>query len=119
MVVAKAINMAKTLSKQIAPVKILGLIENMSYAVCPHCGEKIEIFGNSKAQGAAKQADIPFLGAVPIDPEIAKLSDAGRIEDYTNPLFEEVTRSVRVNATKLLEPMLGAMPIAWSDEKTK
>lgn len=119
MVVAKAINMAKTLSEQLAPVKILGLIENMSYAVCPHCGEKIQIFGESKAQDAAKKAGIPFLGRVPIDSEIAKLSDVGKIEDYANPLFEEVTRAVRVNATKLLEPMPGVMPIAWTDEKTK
>jgi Mrp family chromosome partitioning ATPase len=118
MVVGKAINMAKTLSEQLAAVKILGLIENMSYAVCPHCGEKIEIFGKSKAQDAAKKAGIPFLGIVPIDPEIAKLSDEGKIEDYVNPLFEEVTRAVRLNATKLLEPMPGVMPIAWSEEKT-
>jgi Mrp family chromosome partitioning ATPase len=119
MVVGKAINMAKTLSQQIAPVKILGLIENMSYAVCPHCNEKIEIFGKSKAQDAAKKADIPFLGVVPIDPEIARLSDAGKIEEYANPLFEDVTRAVRINATKLLEPMPGVMPIAWSEEKAK
>jgi Mrp family chromosome partitioning ATPase len=119
MVVGKAINMAKTLSMQIAPVKILGLIENMSHAVCPHCGETIKIFGESRAQDAAKKAGIPFLGAVPIDPEIARLSDAGKIEEYANPLFEDLTRAVRVNATKLLEPMPGAMPIAWSDDKTK
>ena len=119
MVVAKAINMAKMLSEQLAPVKILGLIENMSYAVCPHCGEKIKIFGESKAEDAARKAGIPFLGRVPIDPDIAKLSDAGKIEDYANPLFEEVTGAVRVNATKLLEPMAGAMPIAWKDERSK
>jgi Mrp family chromosome partitioning ATPase len=119
MVVGKAINMAKTLSQQIAPVKILGLIENMSYAVCPHCNEKIEIFGKSKAKGAAQKAGIPFLGAVPIDPEIARVSDTGEIEKYANPLFEDVTRAVRVNATKLLEPMPGVMPIAWSEETAK
>jgi len=117
MIVAKAINMAKSLSEQIARVEILGLIENMSYAICPHCGEKIEIFGKSKAQDAAKKAGIPFLGAVQIDPQIAKLADEGKIEDYTNPLFEEVTRAVRLNATKLLEPMPGEMPIAWSEQK--
>jgi Mrp family chromosome partitioning ATPase len=118
MVVGKAINMAKTLSEQIAQVKILGLIENMSYVICPHCGEKIRIFGEGKSQDAAKRAGIPFLGHVPIDPEIAKLSDAGKIEDYVNPLFEEVTRAVRMNAIKLLEPMPGVMPIAWADERT-
>lgn len=113
MVVGKSINMAKKLSEQIASVKILGLIENMSYAVCTHCGEKLEIFGHGKTREAAREARIPYLGSMPIDPEIAKLADEGRIEDYTNPLFEEVTRTVRMSATKLLEP--GAMPIAWTE----
>jgi Mrp family chromosome partitioning ATPase len=117
MVVAKAINMAKTLSEQLAAVKILGLIENMSYVICPHCGERLEIFGPSRSQELAKRTNVPFLGAVPIDPEIAKLADAGKIEDYSNPIFEEVTRAVRLNATRLLEPIPGAMPIAWSEAK--
>jgi Mrp family chromosome partitioning ATPase len=115
MVVGKAINMAKTLSQQIASVKILGLIENMSYAVCTNCGQKLEIFGHGRTREAAAKEGIPYLGSMPIDPQIAKLSDEGRIEDYTNPLFEEVTRTVRMNATKLLEP--GAMPIAWMEQK--
>ena len=119
MVVAKAINMAKTLSEQIAPVKILGLIENMSYAVCPHCGERIEIFGKGKSREVAKRAGIPYLGAMPLDASISKLADEGKIEEYSNPLFEEVTRAVRVNATKLLEPIPGAMPIAWSEQKSQ
>jgi hypothetical protein len=117
MVVNKAINMAKTLSEQLAAVKLLGLIENMSYAVCPNCGEKMEIFGRSKGAEAAKKAGIPYLGAVPMDPQIAKLADEGKIEDYNNPLFEEVTRAVRLNAARLLEPIPGAMPIAWSEQK--
>jgi Mrp family chromosome partitioning ATPase len=117
MVVAKAINMAKTLSEQLNAVKILGLIENMSYVICPHCGERMEVFGRSKAPEAAKKAGIPFLGAIPIDPNIARLADEGKIEDYSNPLFEDVTRAIRVNATSLLEPIPGAMPIAWSEQK--
>ncbi len=117
MVVNKGINMAKTLSEQLTPVKILGIIENMSYVVCPQCGEKMEIFGRSKAQEAAKKAGISYLGAVPIDPEISRLSDEGKIEDYVNPLFEEVTRAVRLNAIRLLEPVPGALPIAWSEEE--
>ncbi len=117
MVVAKAINMAKTLSEQLNAVKILGLIENMSYVRCPHCGEKTEIFGRSKAPEAAKRAGIPYLGAIPVDPDIARLADEGKIEDYSNPLFEDITRAIRVNATRLLEPIPGAMPIAWSEQK--
>jgi len=118
MVVSKAINMAKTLSEQLAAVKLLGLIENMSYVACPHCGEKIEIFGRSKGAEAAKRAGIPFLGSVPIDPDISRLADEGKIEEYSNPLFEEVTKAVRLNASKLLEPIPGAMPIAWSEHKS-
>jgi Mrp family chromosome partitioning ATPase len=117
MVVGKAINMAKTLSEQIAHVKILGLIENMSYAVCPRCGEKWEVFGHGKSQDAARRSGIPYLGSVPIDPEIARLADEGKIEEYNNPVFEELTRTVRLNATRLLEPVPGAMPIAWSEQK--
>jgi Mrp family chromosome partitioning ATPase len=117
MVVGKAINMAKTLSEQLASVRILGLMENMSYMICPHCGEKTEIFGPSKAQNAAKKAGIPYLGAIPLDPEITRLADAGKIEDYVNPAFEEVTNTVRVNAAKLIEPIPGAMPIAWSEQR--
>ena len=118
MVVAKAINMAKTLSEQIANVKILGLIVNMSYIICDHCGERMEVFGQTRGEDAAKRAGIPFLGSMPIDPEIARLADQGKIEEYVNPLFEDVTNAVRVNATKLLEPIPGAMPIAWSDSKS-
>jgi Mrp family chromosome partitioning ATPase len=117
MVVAKAINMAKTLSEQLNAVKILGLIENMSYVICSHCGERMEVFGRSKAPEAAKKAGIPYLGAIPIDPDIARLADEGKIEDYSNPLFEDVTRAIRINATSLLEPIPGAMPIAWSEQK--
>jgi Mrp family chromosome partitioning ATPase len=117
MVVAKAINMAKTLSEQLNAVKILGLIENMSYVICSHCGERMEVFGRSKAREAAKKAGIPYLGAIPIDPDIARLADEGKIEDYSNPLLEDVTRVIRVNATRLLEPIPGAMPIAWSEQK--
>lgn len=115
MIVGKAINMAKTLSEQIAPVEILGLIENMSYTVCPSCGERLEIFGPSRGARAATEAGIPFLGTVPIDPKIAELCDAGRIEEYANPHFEEVVRSVRTVASKKLKPV--AEVIAWQQEK--
>ena len=116
MVVAKAINMTKTLSKQIAPVKIIGLIENMSFAICPKCGEKMEVFGQSKGEAAAEKAGVPYLGWIPIDPTIAKLADEGKIEEYSNPIFDDVTRAVRVSASKILENTPGAMPIAWPEK---
>ncbi len=116
MIVGKAINMARTLSEQIAPVKILGLIENMSYAVCPKCGDRHEIFGQSKGAKAAKEAGLPFLGAVPLDAKIASLCDQGRLEDYDNQEFAEVTEAVRIVASKELE-LVQATPIAWAQQK--
>jgi hypothetical protein len=89
----------------------------MSYAVCPHCGEKWEIFGHGKSQDAARRSGIPYLGSIPIDDEIARLADEGKIEDYNNPVFEEVTRTVRLNSAKLLEPIPGTMPIAWAEQE--
>ncbi len=77
MVVRKALKMSEKMG-----TPILGLIENMSYAVCPHCGEKYEIFGPSNGQALADDFQINFLGALPIDPVLAKLADAGQIEDY-------------------------------------
>ncbi|MEC9488973.1 MAG: Mrp/NBP35 family ATP-binding protein [Halanaerobium sp.] len=79
MVVKKAVNMVKQLD-----IPVLGLIENMSYAICPDCGKKLEIFGRSRGQEAAASMGIPYLGGVPIDSELAELSDAGRLEDYEN-----------------------------------
>lgn len=109
MVVAKAINMAKKLK-----VPILGLVENMSYFECPHCGEKTELYGPSKALIAAREAGIPYLGAMPVDPRIVQLSDQGSIEDYSNPAFREIADRIRESASKMLGK--AAMPIAWSIE---
>ncbi len=109
MVVAKAINMAKKMK-----VPILGLVENMSYFECPHCRERTELYGPTKAPTAAKEAAIPYLGAIPVDPRIAQLSDQGSIEDYTHPAFSEVADRIRESASKMLGK--AAMPIAWSRE---
>lgn len=109
MVVAKAINMAKKMK-----VPILGLVENMSYFECPHCGERTELYGPTKAPTAAKEAGIPYLGAMPVDPKIAHLSDEGNIEEYAHPAFTEIADKIRESASKMLGK--AAMPIAWSKE---
>jgi Mrp family chromosome partitioning ATPase len=69
----KAVTFAKTLG-----MPVLGIIENMSGFVCPHCGKEIDLF---KVGGGKKSADeliIPFLGAIPIDGKIVKSGDSGR-----------------------------------------
>src|SRR5215510_12633127 len=59
-------------------VPILGLVENMSYFLCPHCQERTDIFAHGGAQRAAEAYQVPFLGALPLDPTIRRGGDAGR-----------------------------------------
>ncbi len=58
-------------------VPVLGIVENMSYFLCPHCGERSEIFGHGGARAEAERLDVPFLGEVPLDMEIREKSDSG------------------------------------------
>ena len=75
MIVTKAVRMA-----QLMNIPVLGLVENMSYLTCPDCGRKIEVFGESKAEGVAALNGIKLLEKLPINPVLAGLADAGRIE---------------------------------------
>ena len=77
MVVEKAVKMAEKMA-----VPIVGLVENMSYLVCPDCGRKIYLFGEGRSAEAAKKHGIPLLTQMPIDPQLAALTDEGRIEEF-------------------------------------
>jgi Mrp family chromosome partitioning ATPase len=90
MVVRKAARMAHHLG---AP--ILGLVENMSGIVCPNCGQHIEVFGPSQASHTALRLNVPLLGKLPFDPEISKLCDAGRIEEYSADAFTPIAKELR------------------------
>ena len=85
MVVEKAVNMANMMG-----VPVLGLVENMSYLTCPDCDKKIEIFGASKAKKLAEEYGIPAIAQLPLDANIAKLADQGRIEDYETNAFADI-----------------------------
>jgi len=85
MVVRKAAQMAQKMG---AP--IIGLVENMSYALCPECGHEIEVFGPSQAQQTATRLGVPLLGRLPLDAELACSCDAGQIERYETPFFEPI-----------------------------
>lgn len=89
MVVRKAANMARQMQ-----TPILGLIENMSYFECPDTGKRYDIFGPSHAKETADRIGVPFLGRLPIDPEIARLCDEGRIEDYVGELFAPIAQDL-------------------------
>ena len=77
MVVEKAVKMAEMMD-----IPIVGVVENMSYLVCPDCGREIPLFGQGKTQAAAQAHGLKVLGRMPIDPKLAELTDAGRIEDF-------------------------------------
>jgi ATP-binding protein involved in chromosome partitioning len=66
-------------------VPVLGIIENMSYFMCPHCGERSEIFSHGGARDTAAKLGVPFLGEVPLDMEIRETSDGGRPIVVSNP----------------------------------
>jgi Mrp family chromosome partitioning ATPase len=109
LIVTKAVNMAKKMNAE-----LLGLVENMSYLTCPHCGETINVFGEPQGEKLAKQLGIPFLGSVPVDPVIARLSDHGQIEDYTTPVFQMVADELRVRTSQQVQQLMQGLPIAWS-----
>ena len=75
MIVGKAVKMAEMMN-----VPIIGLVENMSYAVCPDCGKQIKVFGESHIDETAKKFGLKVLAKLPIDPECAKLVDTGMLE---------------------------------------
>lgn len=87
MIVEKAVKMANLMN-----VPIIGVVENMSYAVCPDCGKKINVFGESRLEAVAKQNNLDILGRIPIDPALANLCDNGLIElfegDYLSSLAD-------------------------------
>ena len=108
MIVSKSTDMAKTMN-----VKILGVIENMSYFKCEHCEEKLQIFGKSGVERAASILKAPVLGQIPIDPKIAEFSDKGKIEEYENEAIGEIVKRVRENSLKASEESSNEIPIAW------
>ena len=77
MIVKKAVRMAEQMN-----VPILGVIENMSYVKCPHCGEEIKLFGESHTEEAAKAEGTVLIGRLPIDPAMTAAADNGKIEYY-------------------------------------
>ncbi|HMK15599.1 MAG TPA: Mrp/NBP35 family ATP-binding protein [Methanomicrobiales archaeon] len=76
--------------------RVLGIIENMSGMVCPHCRQEIDLFGKGGGKKAAEEMGVPFLGSIPVDPEMRKAGDEGRPfvirRGEANPTWEAVDR---------------------------
>lgn len=92
--VRRAVKMAKLLG-----VPVLGVIENMSASVCPHCGKPLEMFGSGNGKKMAEEMGVPFLGSIPLEPEIARSGDTGVpfVADSNSPAaraFEDIAKKV-------------------------
>ncbi|HHF99017.1 MAG TPA: ATP-binding protein [Candidatus Aerophobetes bacterium] len=91
----KAVNFARALN-----IPIIGIIENMSWFVCPKCGERIELFKTGGGEKAAQKLGITFLGKVPFDPDIVKSGDRGEPfvfahkESTTCGYMEEIVNNI-------------------------
>ena len=89
MIVGKAVQMAQMMN-----VPILGLVENMSYVLCPDCGKHINVFGDSHVDEIAAKYKLPVLAKMPIDPELAKEADAGMIEVFAGDYLDNAAQTV-------------------------
>lgn len=84
MIVGKAMKMASLMN-----IPVLGLVENMSYALCPDCGKKIHVFGESHISEIAEEYHVPVLAQIPINPALASACDNGTVEDLDCSYLED------------------------------
>lgn len=90
MIVEKAVNLTGLMN-----VKLLGLVENMSYLVCPDCGKKINVFGESHIEKIAAEHDLKVLDRLPIDPAIAEAVDNGNIEGLNGEMLKGAIEAIK------------------------
>lgn len=95
----KAMNFASQLK-----LPVLGIVENMSGFVCPHCGETINIFKRGGGEKSAEEHKVPFLGRIPLIPEVVEKSDEGipgvEINESLGKIFTEITNKLNTNIEK-------------------
>jgi len=91
MIVAKAVNMAKKLNKP-----VLGVVENMSYVLCPDCGKKIEIFDGESTTEFLEEYDLTLLGELPMVKDIANIPKEGskNLSKQVKDTFEEIANKI-------------------------
>src|SRR6202521_2480239 len=87
-------------------VPVLGIVENMSYFLCPHCGERSDVFSHGGARREAERLGVPFLGEVPLDMQIRETSDAGRplvVSEPNGPqaaVYRDIAKNVWIELGK-------------------
>jgi Mrp family chromosome partitioning ATPase len=89
MIVEKSVNMAKIMN-----IPVLGIIENMSYLLCPDCGKKLSVFGESNIESVAKENNIDTFARLPIDPSFARKCDEGKVEEADVSALDEIIKKL-------------------------
>jgi ATP-binding protein involved in chromosome partitioning len=87
-------------------VDIVGVVENMSYFVCPHCSHEIDIFSRGGAERMAQQFTVPFLGNIELDPDVRKAGDGGKpvvLEGENSPHAKSIFAFARNVAARVSE----------------
>ena len=95
LIVKKSYNMAKTMN-----IPILGMVENMSYITCPHCGEQLNLFGSSSIEKTSEELAVKQHAKMPIDPEFTQLCDQGRIEEFNKNYLDEFVEKINEAVNK-------------------
>jgi ATP-binding protein involved in chromosome partitioning len=94
-------------------VPVLGIIENMSYFVCPHCEHREDIFGHGGAKAAAEKAGLPFLGEIPLATPVREAADAGApivVSNTASPLAKAFFLAARALASQASIRNMSAEP---------
>lgn len=89
MIVKKAYNMARQMN-----IPVLGIVENYSYLVCPDCGKRISVFGESHIDEIAKEMDIPVLGKMPVDAALAEAVEKERFFEVSNDYLSKAVNKI-------------------------
>ena len=84
-------------------LKILGLIENMSGFVCPHCSACTNVWGSGGGEALSKELEIAFLGRIPIDPNVAKQCDVGTVADILSEGVKAAWEGIVESVMKAME----------------
>ncbi|MBX8631363.1 MAG: P-loop NTPase [Thermoplasmata archaeon] len=110
MIVEKALDMAR-----VTKIPVLGLVENMSYIKCPHCGKKIEMYPNDAGVETEMLSRLKILGRMPFDPSVARLADTGKLETYESAEVREIVAGIRESLLSISP--VSTEPLAWKGEE--
>ena len=99
-VVKKAVSFSRKMG-----IPVIGIVENMSGFTCPKCGEKINILGAGGGKRLADDLDVPFLGQIPIDPEICQEADKGIpfVVEHTHSPAAKAFKKIVTNVENFLD----------------